>query len=147
MPNNRVSRWAVVLSLLAVFATIARAEEPSLSAAETAIFNRQVATLKSAGERKMAQDWSNAKKVGEFICRPAALSILKKQVKGVDKVFLGADTADSLSLLNNGQLTGSGQYRDPQGWQYFTFTCDVNPATGKVTDFRTVPLKEPPPAH
>ena len=95
----------------------------------------------------MAQDWTNAKKVGEFLCRPAALPILKKQIKGADRVFLGTDAADSLTLVNNGQLTGSGQVRAPQGWQYFTFTCDVNPDTGKVTGFQTVPAKEPLPAH
>lgn len=123
---------------------VAQTAEPALSPAETAGVNRQIATLKSAGERKMAQEWSNAKKVGEFLCRPAALSILKKQLRGVDKVFLGTDAPNSLTLVNDEQLTGTGQYRDPQGWRYFTFTCDINPATGKVTAFQTVPAKEPP---
>lgn len=95
----------------------------------------------------MAQNWTNAKKVAEFICRPAALTSLKKQIIGADRVFLGSDAADSLTLLNNGQLIGSGQVRALQGWQYFTFTCDINPDTGMITRFQTKPAKQPPAAH
>lgn len=112
--------------------------EPTLSPAETAVISRQVATLKSSTDRDIATGWSNAKKVAELICRPAALPILKKQIKGADRVFLGTDTPQSLTLESNRRLTGTGQVRTPQGWQDFTFTCNLNPATGKVIDFQKV---------
>ncbi len=106
--------------------------------------SHQIATLKSATDRQVAEGWSNAKKVAELICRPAALPILKKQAKGVDRVFLGTDTPESLSLESNQRLTGSGTFRTPQGWQDFTFTCDVNPETGKVTTFEATPIPPKP---
>jgi hypothetical protein len=119
------------------------ASEPDLSAAETTVVNRQIATLKAPGDRRMASGWSNAKKVAELICRPAALSVLKKQTAGVDRVFLGTDDPQTLTLESNSRLTGSGQFRTPQGWTDFTFTCDINAGTGKVTAFQPV-LSKPP---
>jgi hypothetical protein len=139
-------RYAVIV-LLIVWGTIARAadsQQPALSAAEQAVVSHQIATLKSATDRQVAEGWSNAKKVAELICRPAALPILKKQAKGVDRVFLGTDTPESLSLESNQRLTGSGTFRTPQGWQDFTFTCDVNPETGKVTTFEATPIPPKP---
>ena len=79
-----------------------------------------------------------AKKVAELICRPAALLILKKQIAGVDRVFLGTDDPKTLTLESNQRLTGSGSARTPQGWQDFSFTCELDPETGKVTAFTAV---------
>jgi hypothetical protein len=95
--------------------------------------------LRSPTDRNVAQGWSNAKKVAEMICRPAALPVLKKQARGADRVFLGTDAPQSLTLESNRRMTGSGQVRTPQGWKDFSFTCNLNPATGKVIAFRTVP--------
>ena len=92
----------------------------------------------------MASGWSNTKKVAELICRPAALSVLKKQTPGVDRVFLGTDDPQTLTLESNSRLTGTGQFRTLQGWTDFTFTCDVNAETGKVTAFKPTVSK---PAH
>jgi hypothetical protein len=130
-----------VLTVLAVMTPVVYASEPDLSAAETTVVNRQIATLKAAGDRHMATGWSNAKKVAELICRPAALSILKKQTPGVDRVFLGTDDPQTLTLESNSRLTGTGQFRTVQGWTDFTFTCDVNAETGKVTAFEPTVLK------
>jgi hypothetical protein len=80
-----------VLIILAAIAHTLHASEPDLSAAETTAVNRRIATLKAPGDRKMAQGWSNTKKVAELLCRPAALPVLKKQATGVDRVFLGTD--------------------------------------------------------
>ncbi len=109
--------------------------EPALSPAESAAVTRQVATLHSSVDRSMANGWSNAKKVAELICRPAALPVLKKQIPGTDRVFLGTDDPRTLSLESNAKLTGTGSARNPKGWQDFTFTCELNPETGKVTSF------------
>jgi hypothetical protein len=138
-------RITVVLLLSALGAAAqAAVVEPALSAAEQAVVGRQIATLKSATDRQVAEEWSNAKKIAELICRPAALPVLKKQAKGVDRVFLGTDAAASVTLDSNQRLTGSGTFRTPQGWQDFTFSCEVNPETGKVTGFETKPLPARP---
>jgi hypothetical protein len=118
--------------------------EPALSAAETAAVNRQIATLHSSVDRGVAKSWSNSKKVAETLCRPAALPALKKQLPGVDRVFLGTDDPKTLSLESNQKLTGTGSARSPKGWQDFTFTCELDPATGKATSF--VPALTPQPA-
>lgn len=128
------------LALLITLCPLANAvdhPDPALSPAQSAVISRQIATLKSSADRNVAQGWSNAKKVAELICRPAALPILKKQTKGTDRVFLGTDAPQSLTLESNQRLTGSGQVRTPQGWKDFTFTCNLNPTTGKVIDFQT----------
>jgi hypothetical protein len=95
---------AGAIAALMVFVAMTQAvnaSEPELSAAETTVVNRQIATLKASGDRRMASGWSNAKKVAELICRPAALSLLKKQTPGVDRVFLGTDDPQTLTLESN----------------------------------------------
>jgi hypothetical protein len=125
---------AVVMSAASVGQTAGQGE-PALSAAETAAVARQIATLHSSVDRSMANGWSNAKKVAETICRPAAVAALKKQVPGTDRVFLGTDDPKTLSLESNAKLTGTGSARNPEGWQDFSFVCEVDPETGKVTSF------------
>jgi hypothetical protein len=112
--------------------------EPALSAAESAAVARQIATLHSSVDRSVAGGWRNAKKVAEMICRPAAVAALKKQIPGTDRVFLGTDDPKTLNLESNAKLTGTGSARNPKGWQDFSFTCEVDPATGKVTSFLPV---------
>ncbi len=115
--------------------------EPALSPAESAAVTRQVATLHSSVDRSVANGWSNAKKVAELICRPAALPVLKKQIPGTDRVFLGTDDPRTLNLESNAKLTGTGSARNPKGWQDFSFTCEIDPETGKITSF--VPVLTP----
>jgi hypothetical protein len=112
--------------------------EPALSPAETAAVIHQIATLRSSVDRSVANGWSSAKKVAELICRPAALTVLKKQLPGTDRVFLGADDPKTLNLESNARLTGTGSARTPKGWRDFTFTCELNPETGKATSFTPV---------
>jgi hypothetical protein len=121
--------------------TAAPQSEPALSPAETAAVKRQIETLHSATDRTVATGWSNSKKIAELFCRPAALPVLKKQIAGVDRVFLGTDDPRNLTLESNQKLTGTGSARTPQGWQDFTFTCEIVPATAKVTSF--VPVLPP----
>ena len=116
-----------LLLVLGILVQSATGQETALSPAEKAAVARQVATLKSSTDRHVAESWSNAKKIAELICRPAALPVLKKQTKGVDRVFLGTDAPASLTLESNRRLIGSGQFRAPQGWQDFTFTCEKCP--------------------
>lgn len=141
--STRRAPWKTVtlclLISLAPIASAAKNTEPALSTAQAAIVSKQIATLRSPGDRKVAQGWSNAKKVAELICRPVALSVLKKQTQAVDRVFLGTDAPQSLNLENNKRLSGNGEFRTPHGWQDFTFTCDLNPTTGQVIRFQTTP--------
>ncbi len=143
---------AVLASVVMLAATSANAEfagqaasqsEPALSPAETAAVARQIATLHSSVDRSVANGWSNAKKVAETICRPAAVAALKKQIPGTDRVFLGTDDPKTLDLESNAKLSGTGSARNPKGWQDFTFTCEINPETGKATSF--TPTLAPPP--
>ncbi len=127
-----------VLLLTAAMPRTLSAFEPDLSAAETTAVNRQIATLKASGDRRMAQGWSNTKKVAELLCRPAALPVLNKQTAAVDRVFLGTDDPKTLTLESNSRLTGTGEFRTPKGWTDFTFTCDLDPQTGKVVAFQPV---------
>jgi hypothetical protein len=78
------------------------------------------------------------------LCRPAATAYWKKKAPGTDRVFLGTSDPTTLSLESNRRLIGSGQYRTPQGWTNFMFTCDLDPEKGTVTEFETDPAG---PAH
>jgi hypothetical protein len=130
----------ILLITLCPLANAADPPEVALSPAEAAVISRQIGNLKSSTDANVAMGWSNAKKVAELICRPAALFLLKKQIKGADRVFLGTDAPQTLILESSQRLTGSGQVRTPRGWQDFTFTCNLNPVTAKVIGFQTVPL-------
>jgi hypothetical protein len=126
---------AIMLATTVLAGQAAGQSEPALSSAETAAVSRQIATLHSSVDRSVANGWSNAKKVAELLCRPAALPVLKKQLPGTDRVFLGTDDPKTLNLESNARLTGTGSARTPKGWHDFTFTCEVDPETGKATSF------------
>lgn len=146
MTPIRLIRTILTLALLVITTHLSTfaVQDPSLSPAEDAIIARKIATLHAATDRSVAQSWSSAKKAAEFLCRPAALPILKKQSPGTDRVFLGTDDPSTLTLVSSSRLTGTGQYRTPQGWQDITFTCNLDPQTGKVTSFQATPSATSP---
>ena len=106
-----------------------------LSPRQQQLIRNAFAKLRSPEERKIAMEWSDAKKVSETMCRPAALKYFKKQYRDADRVFLGNRDSDSLKLAGNRQLTGTGQVREGGNWHYFTFDCQLNPATGHAVSF------------
>jgi hypothetical protein len=108
-----------------------------LSSAQVTVVARQIAKLKYPQERSLASRWSDAKKAAEFICRPLAMRVLKRRLKGADRVFLGTDDPDTLHLPGNRRLSGSGQVRIGSDWQTFTFSCTLDPRTGKAVSFAT----------
>ena len=112
--------------------------EPELSRAQNTAITKSIAALKTPEERRLASGWSNAKKVAEVICRPAALPALKKQVPNADRVFLGTDDPKTLTLVSTRSLTGAGQVRSGSAWRDFTFTCALMPSSGKVAGFTAV---------
>jgi hypothetical protein len=124
-------------AMLALYPVSAQAS-PALSAAQSAVVAKSISALKHPEERRLASGWSNAKKVAEMICRPAALPALQKQVPGADRVFLGTDDPATRALASNEILTGTGQVRAAAGWRDFTFTCKLDPETGKAAGFKAV---------
>jgi hypothetical protein len=108
-----------------------------LSSAQAAVVTRQIAKLRYPQERSLASRWTDAKKAAEFICRPLATSVLKRHLKEADRVFLGTDEPRTLRLESNARLSGRGQIRIGYNWQIFTFSCAMNPRTGKAVSFKT----------
>ncbi|PHM62513.1 hypothetical protein [Xenorhabdus ishibashii] len=102
------------------------------------LINKQV-TDKS--ELPTVESWSDTKKVAEFICRPFALSIIKKYHKDADKVFLGVGSEDSIKLNPPSELVGIGMYRADDGWHDIRFSCKLD-ATGKARIFKFFPIEE-----
>lgn len=125
---------ALLAGCLAIGPSLAAAV---LSPAEQDAVLAQIAELASPEERALASEWTEAKKVAEFICRPLATSELKNWDKGADRVFLGTDDPATLELASNRQLTGSGEVRTGSDWTSFTFTCELDPESGKATSFQT----------
>lgn len=116
--------------------------EPALSAGEARVIDMKIESMRSLSDRKVAREWSNAKKVAEVICRPHATAYWKKTVPETERVILGTSDPATLVLESDRKLTGSGQYRTPKGWTDFNFTCDLNPDRGRVTNFEAAPVTE-----
>lgn len=127
-----------ILALVLPGAVAAGPAEPSLSPAQKVVVEGAISRLKSPEERNLANGWSNAKKVAEFICRPAALPVLKRRAPGADKVFLGTDQPATLTLVSQRSLTGVGQARTGAVWRDFTFSCALTPSSGRVAGFTAV---------
>jgi hypothetical protein len=121
--------------LLLALSLFAQAAEPGLSPAEKANIAKQIAAMKGAADRQLAESFTNAKKVAEYLCRPLALPEIRKQEKGADRVFLGTNAPETLTLESNQRLVGTGSFRYPGGWKDFKFSCELNPETGKATAF------------
>jgi len=109
------------------FVTLSKAQKERLAEA--------VQVLKNPGERRMAQQWSTAKQVAEWLCRPIALRTLHKQHPDIDRVFLGMGNKDDLDLVSNRLLRGKGEARSGGEWKTFTFTCELDPHRGDVSNF------------
>ena len=134
---------ATALAILLVapgMAAQAGHSEPALSAAETAAVNRGIATLRSESDRKAAAEWSNSKKVAEMLCRPAATAYWKEESSWNGPGLSGTSAPETLALESDQRVTGSGQYRTAKGSTDFQFTCDLDPAKGRVTSFEQLPL-------
>jgi hypothetical protein len=124
-----------VFALMMLLGGATAAEAASLSPAQAALVTGQIANLKYPEERALAGQWSDAKKAAEFICRPLADRVLKEQLKTADKVFLGTDDPKTLDLVSNSLLKGSGQVRTGSDWRIFTFSCALDPETGRAVSF------------
>ncbi len=99
------------------------------------MINQQV---KNKNDRQSARnEWSEARRVAEFLCRPVALKEIQKRYPDADRVFLGSGHNDGLTLHSASRLTGCGQFRTGGGdWSRFNFECQVDPVNGNVLQFR-----------
>ena len=135
----RQSLFVAVLSLVmggSSWSFADQPQQPKLSGAEQSAIADQIGKVKSSSDRQVIKGWSNAKKVAEFICRPAAMRSLSKQDAAIDKVVLGTDDPATLSLESVGRLKGIGQYRRGDKWTDIDFVCDIDADTGKVSSFQ-----------
>lgn len=145
--KRMVLRVSIVLSASLLLGALpsfgqSSAKEPALSAGEARVIDMKIESMKSESDRKVAREWSNAKKVAEVICRPRATAYWKKAAPGTDRVFLGTSDPSTLVLESDRRLTGSGQYRTANGWTGFNFTCELDPDRGRVTRFEATPVTE-----
>jgi len=130
--------------LVALFPAAAESPAvPHLSPVQARRVAQDIGKLKHPEERALASGWSDAKKAAEFICRPLALATLRHRFKGADRVFLGTDDPDTLRLVSDRRLEGSGQVRVGSDWKLFRFVCALDPKTGKALSFRTAPAGAP----
>jgi len=127
---------ALLAALFATAACAAIAQDNSpLTDSQRQALDRAIGTLRTPADRNVASQWSDAKKVAEVMCRPLALQELKRTDAKVDRVFLGDDTPQSLTLKGNTVLEGKGQARGRKGWRNFTFTCSLDAETARATAF------------
>ena len=140
MSKRILKGLAGVAALLVLFTSASAQNVPEqaksvLSYRQQQVIRNEFSKIESPSERKMAMEWSDAKKVAETMCRPAALKYFQKQFKDADRVFLGNDQSDSLKLMGNQVLTGVGQVRAGGTWHYFNFACPLNPRIGQAISF------------
>lgn len=109
-----------------------------VSPAQQRVIDASITGLRSPSDRAVARGWAREKQVAEFLCRPKALAAFDGKLKGVDRVFLGTNEPNSLSLISSDKLIGTGQARYDGGWRTFSFECLMDPKTAKVTKFLIV---------
>ncbi|UNK24775.1 hypothetical protein [Yersinia intermedia] len=101
--------------LLLLFVTPVIPSEPQFLTAEIQTrIDVAISQLYRSENRQIAINWNNAKKVSEFICKPIALiEIQRKGFPKADKIYLGDNNQDSLSLslIDQYHLTGIGEVR------------------------------------
>lgn len=132
----RLAAIALVLATVSHWPSLAAAAEAeALSPAQQQAIKRSIAGLRGEADRHIANEWSDAKKVAEVMCRPLALKQLRHDDRSIDRVFLGDDNAASLSLHGNTRLEGRGQARAGNSWKTFTFSCELDPRSGRAKAF------------
>ena len=143
MSMNIFSGMLVSAALVCLASSPVSAENTDVqTAAGSTLSPRQQQAIRNAfsglhtkAEREMAMQMNDARKVAETMCRPIALEYFRERYEAADRVFLGTGKDDSLTLHGNSRLTGTGQVREGFNWHYFTFDCQLNPATGYATSF------------
>ncbi|MCJ8519002.1 hypothetical protein ABID21_001909 [Pseudorhizobium tarimense] len=134
--------YGAAVSACSVLAISNASAASILSAAQQKVISKGINELKAEEERTLANGWPDAKKVAELICRPLALTELKRSFKEADRVFLGTDDPATLVLESDELLTGTGEVRAGDDWIPLKFACGLNPETGAATSFEAIPTTD-----
>lgn len=89
----------------------------------------------SPTEKAMLQKWSDGKLISEFFCQDHALQDLSRTYEGADRVFMSLSDDDPPTLITETRINGNGSVRYKDGWADFTYECEIDENSGKVTDF------------
>ncbi|EDP9049359.1 DUF930 domain-containing protein [Salmonella enterica subsp. enterica] len=138
IPVNCSMRRSGVMVAVALFMLASPLRAEMLTSVQQSYLEQTMRTqIKNDSDfQSIRAEWTEAHKVAEFLCRPAALNALRKTHPEVDKVFLGDGKNGGLTLHSSSQLTGTGQYRAGGiNWVLFSFRCMLSPSTGAVTGF------------
>ncbi|PHM50276.1 hypothetical protein Xmir_00455 [Xenorhabdus miraniensis] len=128
-----------------LLSAFAQAQSPSKQLSLTQKKYLQLQINEQITDKSVLKDianWSEAKKVAEFICRPFALPIIQQHHKDADKVFLGDVSPDSIKLEHSSELVGKGMYRTDDGWKDIRFSCKLD-AAGKAHSFKYESAESP----
>lgn len=134
-----VSRTLKSLVMIAgVMCSYTHAAETPLNSVQTKYLNHVIhSQLNNQADRDYVNNnWTQAQRVAEFICRPLAQKEISRQYAGVDKVILDQGKENTQHLSSERLLTGNGQYRTGNTWTPFLFECEISAQTGKAVKFR-----------
>ncbi|ECC9158995.1 DUF930 domain-containing protein [Salmonella enterica subsp. enterica] len=96
------------------------------------LIERQVS---HSSDREIIKTWSEARKAGEFICRPLAKKIISEKYPLMDKVILSQGVEGNVYLKSSTLLVGEGAFRTGNQWMNFSFQCEFSGTTGKPLKF------------
>ena len=89
----------------------------------------------SPTEKAMLQKWSDGKLISEFFCQDHALQELSETYEGADRVFMSLSDDEPPTLITETRINGNGSVRYKDGWADFSYECEIDENSGKVTDF------------
>lgn len=95
----------------------------------------QIAThLHDPEQRNLVKQWPTAKQLVEFICKPVALSAVRKKYPDAEKIIFLTQEWDSHELSPKAAVTGTAQYRTGVDWHEIQYTCTLN-TNGSTDEF------------
>ncbi|HGG3697412.1 TPA: hypothetical protein ACJF0N_001409 [Salmonella enterica subsp. enterica serovar Java] len=109
----------------------------NLDVVELRELDRLIAAIPDEFSRQIVRKWSVATQIAEFQCRPVALPVISRYWREddpVDQVIMLKGKGD-LFLINNRYLSGRGQMRTVSGWHDFSYQCELDPLTGRISRF------------
>ncbi|ECI4646614.1 hypothetical protein ID80_004776 [Salmonella enterica subsp. enterica serovar Ball] len=99
--------------------------------------------LKKPAEKKFVNnEWTEAQRVAEFICRPLAEKVVKNHFPAADKILFDQGHNNRHHLVSATLLEGNGQYRTGNNWVPFYYQCELSAKTGEALEFRFMRKKK-----
>ncbi|EHH67996.1 DUF4232 domain-containing protein [Gluconobacter morbifer] len=114
-----------------------------LSPAEENLIASKVNAIADPAERRAVQEQGLPWMATTFLCQDAARPVLAGIGSAPHRFFLQDDQPDSQRIVTPSLLQGRGQFLNsgdgPIHWTAFTWSCHLDPATGRVARFDAVP--------